>query len=83
MRTGVKLAGVAAASVLATLAAGAIAMTAMGSLDDRGLGHFGRADTNNDGVVTQAEWLAAATQRFQQLDANKDGKLAATELPRG
>jgi hypothetical protein len=74
-----KYLGVAAVSVVATLTAGGIAVASM----HRGIGPFGNADLNNDGMITQAEWAQAATTRFQQLDANKDGKLAIGEVPRG
>ncbi|MBC9032738.1 hypothetical protein IAG41_10080 [Sphingomonas sp. JC676] len=73
-----KYLGVAAISVVATLTAGGIAMAGM----HRGIGPFGNADANNDGMITQAEWTQAATTRFQQLDINKDGKLAIGEVPR-
>ena len=74
-----KYLGVAAVSIVATLAAGGIAMAGM----HRGIGPFGNADLNHDGMITQAEWAQAATTRFQQLDVNKDGKLAVGEVPRG
>jgi hypothetical protein len=73
-----KFLGVAAVSVVATLAAGGVAMAGM----HRGIGPFGNADLNHDGMITQAEWTQAATSRFQQLDTNKDGKLAIGEVPR-
>lgn len=38
-----------------------------------------RGDTNGDGVVTRAEFLADAGQRFDRMDANKDGKIDAAE----
>jgi hypothetical protein len=71
-----KFLGVAAVSVVATLAAGGVAMAGM----HRGIGPFGNADLNHDGMITQAEWTQAATSRFQQLDTNKDGKLAVGEV---
>ena len=43
-------------------------------------GMMGRmADTNNDGAVSQAEFTAAAAQRFDRIDANKDGQITAEE----
>lgn len=39
-----------------------------------------RADANGDGIITHAEWLAAAATRFERMDANKDGKLSGDEL---
>lgn len=73
-----KFVGVAAVSVVATLVAGGVAMASM----HKGIGPFGNADLNNDGMITQAEWTQAGTARFQQLDVNKDGKLAIGEVPR-
>ena len=40
------------------------------------------ADTNLDGRVTKAEFLAAADRRFKRLDRNGDGKLTIEELPK-
>jgi len=79
MNQKLKLAGAALAGIVATVAAGGIAMASM----DHGLGRMGRADINNDGQITRAEWVQAATVRFDRLDANKDGKLVADEMPRG
>ncbi|PNU03974.1 EF-hand domain-containing protein [Novosphingobium guangzhouense] len=55
----------------------------------RGPGHFGgprggmmmekQADTNNDGAVSQAEFVAAALKRFDAQDANHDGKVTKEE----
>ena len=39
------------------------------------------ADTNLDGRVTKAEFLAAADRRFKRLDKRGDGKLTLDELP--
>lgn len=36
-------------------------------------------DTDGDGVVTRAEFLADAAKRFDAMDANRDGKLTAEE----
>ncbi|CAN5347541.1 hypothetical protein BH09PSE4_BH09PSE4_18710 [soil metagenome] len=79
MNQKLKYAAVALGSVVATLAAGGIALA---SIHHDGLGHFGNADANNDGKITRIEWLRAANTRFLALDANKDGALASTELPR-
>lgn len=40
------------------------------------------ADTDLDGRVTKAEFLAAADRRFKKLDRNGDGKLTMEELPK-
>jgi hypothetical protein len=39
------------------------------------------ADTDLDGRVTKAEFLAAADRRFKALDKRKDGQLTLDELP--
>lgn len=78
MNQKLKFAGAALAGIVATLAAGGIAMASM----DNGLGRMGRADANNDGQITRAEWVQAAAVRFDKFDANKDGKLVAAELPK-
>lgn len=39
------------------------------------------ADTNLDGRITRAEFLAAADRRFKLLDKRRDGKLTLDELP--
>jgi Ca2+-binding EF-hand superfamily protein len=40
---------------------------------------FTMADTNKDGVVTQAEATQAALARFDKVDANKDGTISDIE----
>lgn len=39
-------------------------------------------DKNGDGAVDKAEWTAAGrpAERFDAIDANKDGKITAAEL---
>lgn len=39
-------------------------------------------DKNGDGVVDKAEWTAAGrpAERFDAVDANKDGKVTAAEM---
>ena len=39
------------------------------------------ADTNLDGRISKAEFLAAADRRFKRLDKRGDGKLTLDELP--
>jgi Ca2+-binding EF-hand superfamily protein len=41
--------------------------------------HFDELDTNKDGTVSQAEFLAQGDARFAQADTNKDGKLTKEE----
>ena len=40
-----------------------------------------QADTNHDGKISRAEFLAARDARFAQMDANHDGSLQASERP--
>lgn len=40
---------------------------------------FNEADTNKDGAVTEAEFLAKAKQQFAVGDANHDGKITREE----
>lgn len=40
---------------------------------------FARADKDDDGRITQAEYLAARRRNFDKLDTNNDGKLAFDE----
>jgi len=42
--------------------------------------HFEKLDTNHDGVVTQDEFVAAATARFQQVDTQGTGRVTANEI---
>jgi Ca2+-binding EF-hand superfamily protein len=52
------------------------------SMGMRGHGGFGRmtdADANGDGAVTQAEFQAAAVQRFDRADADKNGTVTREE----
>ena len=39
-----------------------------------------QADANNDGIVTQDEVLARATQRFEALDKSKDGSVGQADF---
>lgn len=41
-----------------------------------------RWDTDGDGAVSKAEWTAAGrpAERFDTVDANKDGKVTAAEM---
>lgn len=41
---------------------------------------FDKLDANHDGVVTKAEYLAAAGTRFDALDTSHTGKLTAQEM---
>ncbi|HEX8301085.1 ca2+ sensor protein [Sphingomonas sp.] len=41
---------------------------------------MGRADTDGDGLISLEEMRASAGMRFDRMDANKDGKIDATEI---
>lgn len=47
----------------------------------RGAAAFRRLDTDQDGRITQAEYLAVMRQRFDAADTGRDGSLSAEELP--
>ncbi|WP_266160255.1 EF-hand domain-containing protein [Dyella silvatica] len=42
-----------------------------------------RMDTNGDGKVSEAEYVAYMSHGFRQMDTNGDGILEASELPGG
>lgn len=64
--------------LVALLAAPTIAQD--GPRPPRGGSMMMRADAAGDGVVTRAEALTQAGERFDRMDANRDGKLTADEL---
>lgn len=41
-----------------------------------------KADANGDGVITRAEFDAQSAARFTAMDANKDGKIEKSEMPK-
>ena len=67
------------ATLLTTFAAAPLA-GAMAAKVERKAARTHAYDTNKDGVVTQAEYIAASTERFKALDANKDGKITKEEF---
>lgn len=48
----------------------------------RGEGIFERADTNSDGSVTRAEFVAARGDQFAKLDRNSDGYVDSSDAPK-
>lgn len=82
MNERLKLGLAALGGVALTLVGGGIAAT-FHHMNRGPLGPLAEMDTNKDGVITKAEWLAGADTMFQQFDTNKDGKLVWSELPRG
>lgn len=82
-----KWASAAAAAIVTTVITSGVALAGVRAQPHphpgRGpIGPLAEADANKDGEVTRAEWLKVATDRFAQLDQNKDGKIVWSELPR-
>ena len=67
-----------AAAAIAVLAAAGTASAQMPAPADM----IKAWDRNGDGGVSKDEWVAAGrpAERFDLIDANKDGKITATEL---
>lgn len=71
------------AAALALLAFPALATEEGGY---RSGGHHPRleeVDTNGDGLVSEAEFLAKAKERFRRMDSNGDGKISREEHRQG
>lgn len=45
-------------------------------------GRYAAMDTNNDGTLDRAEFVAGAAARFRAADRNRDGRLTPTEFRR-
>ena len=43
-------------------------------------GMMQKVDTNGDGVISKAEFMAKHEEMFAKMDANKDGNLSADEM---
>ncbi|MCJ2178639.1 EF-hand domain-containing protein [Novosphingobium album (ex Hu et al. 2023)] len=54
-------------------------MHGRGGMRGHGMMMLKMADTNNDGAVSKAEFMAAATKHFGDMDANNDGKVTKEE----
>lgn len=52
----------------------------MARLHDAAQKRFGRADTDHDGKLSKAEFIAPAQKMFDHLDRNHDGVITADEL---
>lgn len=50
-----------------------------GGRHDGGMMMMQKADTNNDGAVSKAEFTAEAAKHFAEMDANSDGKVTQAE----
>lgn len=70
------IAGIAAAQNAAPAAQPTATSTAHGAAK-RGM----MLDQNKDGVITRAEVIAVANERFAKLDKNGDGKISGDERP--
>jgi hypothetical protein len=44
---------------------------------------FQATDTDGTGLISEAEWHAAAQKRFELLDTNKDGNISKEEMEAG
>lgn len=83
-----KISSLAYASLLAlTIAAPAFAETpaapAEATPPAQHEGHAGpmqTADTNNDGLLSKAEFMAVQEKRFADMDTNKDGNISRDEM---
>jgi len=40
---------------------------------------FAKYDTNNDGVISESEFMAKAKEKFSKMDANGDGNVTKEE----
>ncbi len=46
---------------------------------DRGAKFFEKLDTDKNGSISEAEFLAKSKERFAEMDANKDGNVTPEE----
>lgn len=71
--------------VIAPVIALAAGLAIMGTANAQGFGRladvFAGADSNHDGRVDRAEFIAARSARFDELDRNRDGVISAGDLP--
>jgi Ca2+-binding EF-hand superfamily protein len=73
---------IAAASFAALAGVAGFALAQQDGPQERSNGLF-QYDSNNDGTVTQSEYEASRTARFDTLDANNDGQLTREEMRAG
>ncbi len=59
-----------------------VAGTAHAQMGGRLADMFTGADTNHDGRISRAEFIAARNARFAELDRNRDGVISAADFPR-
>lgn len=48
--------------------------------DHHGGGKMMKVDSNQDGVISKSEFLAAQEERFAKIDANNDGEITKDEM---
>ncbi len=70
----------ALAAALLAIAGSVVAAEGSGSVPPRLLERLKAMDTDGDGAISKAEFLANAERRFQQLDTNHDDVVTAEEL---
>ena len=68
--------------VIATVAILTTAGAAHAQMGGRRADMFTGADSNHDGRISRAEFLAARNARFVELDRNRDGVISAADFPR-
>ena len=68
--------------VIATVAILTTAGAAHAQMGGRLADMFTGADSNHDGRISRAEFLAARNARFGELDRNRDGVITAVDFPR-
>jgi Ca2+-binding EF-hand superfamily protein len=69
------------AAALASTALAGVATANPPGQTGRGAGMM-RADTDGDGSISRAEYMAQAEARFARMDANGDGQIAGDEMRR-
>jgi Ca2+-binding EF-hand superfamily protein len=68
---------------LAAMAALMLALPSMASAQDSRGDYLRRFDTDGDGRVSEAEYVAYMSMGFRRMDANGDGVIERDELPGG
>jgi len=68
--------------VIAAVAIWTTAGAAHAQMGGRLADMFTGADTNHDGHISRAEFLAARNARFGELDRNRDGMISGTDFSR-
>lgn len=66
--------------LISILAAGLAVVTAGAGAHPYDKDALGKFDSNGDGKVTREEFLAASKERFERMDADKNGKISSEEL---